>query len=338
MSPEREEWLNQIKEEALDPSLPICDAHHHLWYNADDSYTVEDYRKDISGGHRVLRTVFVESRLMLKENAPPEMQPVGETRFVRDITSAGKVGDDTTIDIAAGIVGFADLTLGAAVAPVLEAHIDAGRGRFRGVRYITAWDASPELKSRRFVPRGLLMDRKFREGFAILHRYGLSFDAWLYHPQLPELIDLAREFPDITIIVNHAGGPLGIGPYATARKSVFQDWKNSISELSGCRNVFMKLGGLGMRISGYHWPEADRPPHSVELARVFEPYILWCIQRFGVDRCMFETNFPVDKASYSCTSLWNAFKRITDNFSYEERLALFYNTAVKVYRLSGCWA
>jgi L-fuconolactonase len=335
MLAEREAWLNQEIEEALEPSLPICDPHHHLWYNSDNNYTAEDFLEDISGGHHVCQTVFVESRMMLKEDAPPEMQPVGETEFVRNIVSGVGGGTDGAPVIAAGIIGFADLTRGAAVAAVLEAHIAAGKNRFRGIRYITARDDSLSIKARFEVPQALLMDRKFREGFAALRRYGLSFDAWLYHPQLAELVDLAREFPDIPIIVDHAGGPLGIGPYELERESVFQDWKRGIRELSYCGNVYIKLGGLGMKICGHHWDEAEKPPDSIELARVFQPYYLWCIERFGVHRCMFESNFPVDKASYSYTTLWNAFKRLTEDFSHEERLALFHDTAVNVYRLSN---
>jgi predicted TIM-barrel fold metal-dependent hydrolase len=269
---------------------------------------------------------------MFKKDASPEMQPVGETEFVLNLPRL-KQETDTAPEIAAGIVGFADLTLGAGVVPVLEAHIAAGRGRFRGIRHIVAWDANPDVHSRRNTPPLLLMNRNFREGFALLQRYNLSFDAWLYHPQLDELIDLAREFPNTSIILDHVGGPLRIGPYTSRRESVFQEWQHSITELAACDNVSIKLGGLGMRISGNNWDMADKPPDSVELAGVFEPYFTRCIECFGVDRCMFESNFPVDKASYSYTVLWNAFKRLTKDFSREERLALFYNTATKVYHI-----
>lgn len=322
-----------MKEETLDLSLPICDAHHHLWYDSELNYRVEDYLGDISGGQNIRRTIFVESRMMLKEGVPPEMQPVGETEYVRDVTSRFHGGTGNLPAIAAGIIGFADLTLGDAVAPVLEAHIAAGEGKFRGIRYTTAWDASPELRSRWEVPRGLMTDRKFREGFATLQRYDLTYDAWLYHPQLIEVVDLAKEFPESRIIVDHAGGPLGIGPYARRRDSAFQEWRRSITELSKCDNVYIKLGGLGMRICGHGWSEAEKPPKSVQIARAIEPYFTWCVEWFGVDRCMFESNFPVDKASYSYSVIWNAFKRLTQNFSQEERLALFYNTASSVYRL-----
>ncbi|OGO08078.1 MAG: amidohydrolase [Chloroflexi bacterium RBG_13_57_8] len=331
--PTDKDELDATIEEPLDPSLPICDAHHHLWYNTDNGYTVEDLLQDISGGHHISRTVFVESGLMLREDAAPEMKPVGETEFVRKVTARARRNTGNIPAVAAGIVGFADLTLGDYVMPVLEAHIAAGKKRFRGIRNITAWDASPALKSRRAALPGLLMDRKFRRGFAALRRYGLSFDAWVYHTQLAEVVDLAREFPDTRVIVNHIGGPLGIGPYARKRDEVFQDWKRSISELAECANVSIKLGGLGMRIFGFGWHEAEKKPSSAELAGVFEPFFLWCIERFGVDRCMFESNFPVDKAAYSYTAVWNAFKRVTAGFSRDERLALFYNTAVNAYRL-----
>ena len=333
MLAEREEWLNQTIEEPLDPSLPICDPHHHLWYGSGNEYTVEDFLRDISGGHNIRKTVFVESGLMFKEDAPAELQSVGETEFIRKLPQP-KQENETEPEIAAGIVGFADLTLGASVAPVLEAHIAAGKQRFRGIRHIAAWDTNRDVHSRRNTPPSLLMDSKFREGFATLQRYNLSFDAWLYHPQLNELIDLTRAFQDTTIILDHVGGPLRIGPYTSRREAVFQEWQRSIAELASCDNVSVKLGGLGMRIFGVDWDKTDNPRSSAELASAFKPYITWCIERFGVERCMFESNFPVDKASYSYAVLWNAFKRLTKDYSEDERLALFYDTASKVYRLN----
>jgi predicted TIM-barrel fold metal-dependent hydrolase len=230
--------------------------------------------------------------------------------------------------VGAGIVGFADLTSGADVASVFEAHLEAGKGRFRGIRQTSTWDASPEFRS---TSRGLLLDPGFRKGFACLQKYGLSFDAWLYHPQLMELLDLARTFPDTTIIVDHMGGPLGIGPYD--RKLVFREWKRGIGALAGCHNVFVKLGGLGMDICGFGWHEKTTPPNSSELAGAMAPYFTWCIEKFGVNRCMFESNFPVDKRSYSYTVIWNAFKKVIKDFPRGEKGALLYDTAVKTYRL-----
>jgi L-fuconolactonase len=239
MSAEGERSFDQVIEEPLDRSLPICDAHHHLWYSFENNYTAGDFLHDVSGGHHVSSTVFIESRKMLNQNAPPEMKPVGKTEFVSEITSNLKSDTDCGTAVAAGIVGFADLTLGISVSPVLEAHIAAGKNRFRGVRYTTAWDATPELKSRWEIHRVFLIDRKFREGFSTLQDYNLTFDAWLYHPQLMELADLARKFPDITIIIDHAGGTLGIGPYAKNRETVFREWKQYIKVLSGFDDVYI---------------------------------------------------------------------------------------------------
>jgi len=329
---EREAWLKLTVEETIEPELPICDPHHHLWERPNDRYLLEELLQDTGGGHRIVQTVFVECLSMYRKDGPQEMQPVGETEFVQGIADKNKSGHGLT-DVAAGIVGFADLTLGAAVAPVLETHIAASKNRFRGIRYISTWDASPDIISSRNVPRGLLLDTKFREGFACLQKYDLSFDAWLFYPQLMELVDLARAFPDTCIVMNHIGGLLGTGPYAGKREEVFNDWKRGIAALATCRNVVIKLGGLGMPRSGFGWHERAVPPNSIELAEATAPYYRYCIEHFGVDRCMFESNFPVDKISYSYHVLWNAFKRITKDFSPQERAALFHDTAARVYRL-----
>jgi L-fuconolactonase len=330
MATVREDWLKLTVEDAIEPELLICDPHHHLWYQAENSYTLEEFLKDISVGHNIVKTVFIESRMMLRNEGPDEIKPVGETEYVQKLVLSRQKGKTA---VAAGIVGFTDLTLGSAVAPVLEAHITAGKGRFRGIRYTTARDPKKEVKSRFPVPSGLLADPKFREGFACLRKYGLSFDAWLFHPQIMELAALARAFPDTTIILDHVGGPLGTGFYASRREQVFHDWKIGIDSLSTCPNVYIKLGGLGMEINGFSWYELPAPPGSAELAKAYAPYFLYSIEKFGVNRCMFESNFPVDKRSYSYTILWNAFKRLTKDFSLAERRNLFYDTAVKVYRL-----
>ena len=330
MATVREEWLNLTSEIAIDPDLLICDPHHHLWYQSEDPYQLENFRQDISGGHRIVQTVFIESRKMLRKNAPLSFQPVGETEFIRDIVARNFEGQCQT-RVANGIVGFADLTLGNAVEPVLEAHIEAGQGRFRGIRFTSTWDANSEIKSS--STSRIYADPNFRSGFARLNKYSLSFDAWLYHPQIPELIELARTYPDTPIILDHLGGPLGIGPYISKRDEVFQEWKRNIASLATCQNVRIKLGGLGMSIGGFGWSKWTRPPGSADLAKAFAPYFLWCIEKFGVLRCMFESNYPVDKRSYSYTVLWNAFKLISKSFSNAERKALFYDTAVAAYRL-----
>jgi L-fuconolactonase len=321
----RENWLSLTREEAIEPDLPICDAHHHLWYHAESSYPIEDFIRDISAGHNIVRTVFLESWKSFWTADSRRMTPVAETEYIENIVSKC-----ARPEVAAGIVGFADLTSGKAVEPVLESHLAAGKGRFRGVRHTTVWDASSEFRS---VGKGLLLDSNFRWGFACLRKYGLSFDAWLYHPQLSELADLAKSFPETAIIVNHVGGPLAIGPYARDRNEAFNDWKHQIGKLAIYHNVIIKLGGLGMDICGFGWHERPEPPGSTELAGAMSPYFLWCIEKFGVSRCMFESNFPVDKRSYSYSVIWNAFKKIIKSFSPTEKKALLHDTAAKVYRL-----
>lgn len=331
---EHEASLISTTEDPMDPDLPICDPHHHLWDRPNSRYLLEEFLQDIRGHHHIVQTVFVECRSMYRKDGPQEMQPVGETEFVQGIADQSASGRYGMVTVAAGIVSFADLTLGAAVAPVLEAHIMASRNRFRGIRHPCVWDANADILSRRNFHKGLLLYSKFREGFACLQKYGLSFDAWVYHPQLMELVDLARAFPNVPIILEHMGEPLGIGPYAGKRKEVFQEWKQGIAALATCPNVVVKLGGAGMSNCGFGWHNRITPLTSAELAEAMAPYYLLCIEKFGVDRCMFESNFPVDKLGYSYTVLWNAFKRISKDFSPEDKAALFHDTAVKVYRLA----
>lgn len=319
-------------EKPLEPDLPICDPHHHLWDRPDNCYLLEEFHQDIDGGHNIVSTVFVECSWGYREYGDEILHPVGETESVSQLITQAS---NQSTAVIAGIVGFAELMLGEQVIPVLEAHLAASPDRFRGIRRSVAADDSPEIRSYRNPPLNLLTNTKFREGFACLQRYSLSFDAWLYHPQLPELVDLARAFPDTTIILDHIGGPLAMGPYAGQHKNVFQDWQAGITEVASCPNVVVKLGGLGMPNYGHGWHDRSDHPSSSELAEVMSPYIITCIEKFGVERCMFESNFPVDRVSYSYITLWNAFKRITSEFSKAERSALFHDTAVRTYRLSA---
>jgi predicted TIM-barrel fold metal-dependent hydrolase len=236
--------------------------------------------------------------------------------------------------VCAGIVGHADLRLGTAVRPVLEAHVRAGGGRFRGIRHISAYEAelSSTQPSNASAP-GLLGESGFRAGIATLTALGLSFDAWLYHPQIDELTDLARANPATQIVLNHVGGPLGIGQYGGRRDDVFESWSRSIRSLAGCPNVHVKLGGLGMRINGMGFEQGAEPPSSDALAAAFRPYFETCLEAFGADRCMFESNFPVDKGAYPYAAYWNACKRLTQNASPAEKAALFSGTASRFYRL-----
>ena len=318
-------------ETVLEPDLPICDPHHHLWERPPKDYLLGELLQDLRSGHNVVSTVAVECRYSYRQGGREELRPVGETEFLDQVASRADADPAIETRVAAAIVAHANLTLGDKVAAVLEAHGAASPDRFRGIRHSTIWDASNALRSD--APPGLLADSQFRRGFGCLGKLNLSFDAWLYHPQLPELADLARAFPDVTIILNHIGAPLGIGPYAGKRDEVFQVWSRGIAALASCPNVFVKLGGVGSLRSGYDWHERAVNPSSAELAAALRPYFEGCIEKLGADRCMFESNFPVEKLSTSYVNLWNSFKRITERYSAGERAALFHDTAARVYRI-----
>jgi predicted TIM-barrel fold metal-dependent hydrolase len=333
-------WLQQVIEPVLEPGLPIVDPHHHLWDLPGNRYLAAELLTDLGAGappggrHDVRATVFVECMAGYRSDGPEALRPIGETEFVAALAGVADAMAPGGPRIAAGIVGFADLTLGTAVEPVLQAHLAAGRGRLRGIRHAAAWHADERIRrSHSRPPPGLLLDARFRAGFAQLAPLGLSFDAWLYHPQIGELADLARAFPDTTIVLDHYGGPLGIGPYEGRADAVYAGWCQSIDELAGCPNVVAKLGGLHMPINGFGWHKRERPPTSLELADATRRYVHHAIERFGPGRCMFESNFPVDKASCSYTVLWNAFKRLASGCSAAEKALLFHDTAARVYRL-----
>jgi predicted TIM-barrel fold metal-dependent hydrolase len=326
-------WLNKAAAEPiLDPDLPIIDTHHHLWQRPDHRYLLHELLADLRGGHNVVATVFLQCHAMYRTSGPEELRPVGETEFVAGIAAMSESGGYGSPRVAAGIVGYADLTLGDRVESVLEAHIRAGGGRFRGVRHSGNWDADPIIGNGAPGP-GVYRRADFRAGLARLAALGLSLDAWVFHTQLAEVIDLARAFPATNIIMGHVGGVLGYGPYAGRRDEVFASWKASVTELAKCPNVTMKLGGMMMRAALYDYGAAERPVTSEELATSWRPYMETCIELFGPRRCMFESNFPVEKMGIGWAGLWNAFKRIAASASADEKLALFHDTAERVYRL-----
>jgi len=331
----RPEWLARREEEILDPELPIVDPHHHL-VDRDNTgrYLLPDLLADAGSGHNITATVYLEWLSMYRAGGLAELRPVGEVEFANGVAAIAESGTYGKTKVCAGIVGYADLMLGAQVEPVLEAMIMAGGGRFRGIRYISA--SHPDEAARgSSVNRaaGLLMNGKVREGFARLHPLGLSFDAWMYFTQLGELADLARAFPETPIVLDHVGGAIGIGPYAGRRDEVFAEWKRNIGEVARCPNVHVKLGGLGMRLFGFDVHAGELPPSSEQLATLWRPYIETCIEAFGPERAMFESNFPVDKGSGSYQLFWNAFKRIAAGCSAAEKTALFSGTASRFYRL-----
>jgi L-fuconolactonase len=332
-SPIRQEWLDRRVEEILAPDLPIVDPHHHLWDRPGWRYLLDELLADLNSGHNIVATVFLQCRAMHRAGGPEPLRPVGETEFVNGVAAMSASGGFGPTRVCAGIVGHADLTLGAPVREVLEAHLRAGGDRFRGIRHSNAWDASVPRPTN--APRpDLLAEADFRAGFAQLAPLGLSFDAWLYHPQIPELTALARAFPDTPIVLNHVGGPLGLGAYAGRRAEMIAAWSASIRDLATCPNVSVKLGGLGMPLTGLGFHEQAEPPSSERLAEASRPYFETCIAAFGTDRCMFESNFPVDKESFSYAVYWNACKRLTQGASATEKAALFSGSAARFYRIA----
>ena len=327
------EWLQLRVEAPIEPDLPIIDPHHHFWDRGGQRYFLPELAADLAG-QNVRQTVFVEATWAHRTDGPVELRPVGETEFVDDLARQSADGATGDLRAAAGIVGTADLRLGDAVAPVLEAHLAASPLRFRGIRHRAAWVDPADAPGRQSeTPQGILLDAKFRAGFAQLAKHNLTFDAWLYHPQITELTDLARAFPETTIILNHLGGPLGIGTFAGKRAEIFAQWKIDIAEIAKLPNVMMKVGGIQMTMNGFGWHERPLPPSSQELLAENRPWYMYVIEQFGHDRCMFESNFPPDRLSCSYTTLWNQFKLLTKDFTPSERAALFHDTALRVYRL-----
>lgn len=324
-------WQAVPPESVLEPDQPIIDPHHHLREGPSGRYHLPELTADLGGGHDVRATVFVDSQSGYRDEGPDLLRPVGETELVGRWVAEAPAGD--RFAACAGIVGALDLLHGAEAREGLLAHIEAGKGRFRGVRDPLVWDASDINYGPRRPAADRMSDPRFRAGFAQLAPLGLTFDAWVFHHQIPLLADLARNFPDTVVVLDHIGAPLGVGPYANRRAEVFASWRSALLELARCPNVVVKLGGLGMLFFGFDFHLRPAPPSSAELAVAWQPYIDLCIDAFGPARCMFESNFPVDKQTCSYTTLWNAFKRIVAGCSPDEKQALFFDTANRVYRL-----
>lgn len=318
----------------MDPGRPIVDAHHHLWEKPGAIYLGADMIADIGTGHSVVATVAVEAKVWFDPSLGSDLESLGETRALAAIAAESESRPGKACRVAAGIVGFVDLRLGRRAGPILDAHVAAAGGRFRGVRNTSAWHADPEARGSVLLPPpGLLYQRDFREGLEVLGERGLVFDAWMYHTQLSELADLARDMPDLPIVLDHQGGPIGIGPYAGRRAEVFARWRKGMEDVSRHANICVKLGGFGMLMSGFDFHDRPHPPSSDQLAEAWGPYVRTCIDLFGASRCMFESNFPVDKGTISYCVLWNAFKKIASSCSEEEKNALFLATADRVYGL-----
>ena len=345
---------NASTEAILEPELPIIDPHHHLWdwpaallaglpkpehgfetvLRRAMRYLLPEFLSDLNTGHNIRATVFVQCSAMYRADGPEAFKPVGETEFVNGVAAMCASGTYGPIRACAGIVGHVDLTAGAAVREVLEAHLRTASDRFRGIRHSASYDADSNVLGPLVrVGAGLYTQKNFREGYAQLGQYGLSFDAWLLEPQLPELIDLARTFPHTPVVLDHVGTPLGVASYQGKREARFPGWRDNIRKLAALPNVSVKLGGLAMAFCNFPSFLQSPAAPSTQLADEWRPYIETCIEAFGAHRCMFESNFPVDMGSCTYPVLWNAFKILSKQYSADERTALFSGTAQRVYRL-----
>jgi predicted TIM-barrel fold metal-dependent hydrolase len=331
--PTRSDWLGKRKEAALHPELAIVDSHHHLWSRGGEAYLLPEFLEDTTSGHRIVATVYMECHSNYRTGGMEHLQPVGEVEYACKIAEESEKRPGST-RVCAGIVGSTDLRQGDHLQEVLEAMVAAGRGRFRGIRQIAAWHPDPSVKGTVFSPApGLLLDPGLRRGMKVLAAKGLSFETWALHTQLIELYDLASACPDVAIVMNHAGGAIGMGLYAGRRDLAFAEWRSAIQTLAKAPNVFAKIGGFGMRVWGFGFHQQPLPPSSEELAVALRPYVETCVEAFGPARCMFESNFPPDKGSFSYVNLWNAYKRIMAKCSADEQRWLFRGTAEHVYHL-----
>lgn len=336
IQPPRPEWLALAEpEDVLLPDLPIVDTHLHLWDMNGQRYFIEEYARDVAScGHNVSASVFVETLMMYRKEGPEHLKYVGETEFAVGQAAMAASGKYTDSRVAAGIVGFADLTQGELTREALEAHVAAGNGRFRGIRQRAKWDADPVVKGKYSVDRqGFYLEPALGAGLDILTSLGLSFDASIYHPQMPDVAALARAHPDANIILNHTGSPVGHSSYAGQEAKNHSVWLAGLKELARCPNVSVKLGGMLMNLANFDFTAARRPPTSTELAHLWRPYIEPCLEWLGPERCMVSSNFPVDKAGFSYGTVWNMFKHIMEPCSQQERAQVFHGTARRVYRL-----
>lgn len=331
------DWLARaIREPVIEPELPIVDPHMHFWdHKTGYKYYVEEFARDIAAsGHNVEATVFVECHAMYRASGPEHLKCVGETEFAVGMAAMAASGKYTSSRAAAAIVGCADLTLGERTRETLEAHMEAANGRFRGVRQRAKWDPDPVVRGPVSADHaGLYLDPEFGEGLDLLTSMGLSLDASIFHPQLPDVAALARAHPDASIVVVHTGSPVGHSSYAGKEAEVHANWLAGMKELAKCPNVSIKMGGLLMCLGNFDFTTADAPPTSDQLAQLWRPFIEPCIELFGAHRCMASSNFPVDKAGVPYGTLWNMFKRLTAGCSADEKKMIFSGTARRIYRL-----
>lgn len=329
-----EAWLAQYREEILEPQLPIVDPHHHMWSRTGSVYLFPELMADLSSGHNLRATVFEECGSMYRADGPAELRSLGETEFITGVAAMSASGGFGPSRACAAMVGNVNLLLGARVEPILAAHVAVSGGRFHAIRFSTAWDADERVH--KTVPRPkILAEPNFREGYRYLAKFALTFDAWVYHPQLSEVAELAAAFPDTPIVVNHFGSPILGGPNAGRTDEVFAEWRASMTALAAHPNVYVKLGALPVRRAGSAGKADNAPLSSEDIAKAWRPFFEVCLDKFGARRCMFESNFPVQKRFCSYAVFWNACKRLARGASAAEKSELFAGAAARAYRLAA---
>jgi predicted TIM-barrel fold metal-dependent hydrolase len=328
----RPDWLALHVETALDPSQLVIDSHHHLYHRPGLRYLLEEYLADLDCGHNVRATVAVQARAMLRAEGPLDLASLGETEFLNGQAAMSASGIYGTARVSAAIVGHVDLTLGDRLRPVLERHM-AASARLQGVRQPLAWDADTTLLNPAYgTTEGLADNAAFRQGLSVLQDLGLAFEIWAFYPQLPRLARLAAAFPDLTFVVNHLGGVIRAG--AHAERDIYPLWRQGLAALADCPNVLVKLSGLGMRLSGLGFDERAQPPSSEDLAAVWRPWMMTALELFGPSRCMWGSNFPVDKGSYSYGIGLNAIKRLLTDATPDDRQDVLWRTAARHYNIN----
>jgi len=326
--PVRENWLALTREEIIAPEQPIFDAHHHLWDRPEGRYVTTDLMDDIGKGQNVCASLYIQCRTGYRSGGPDEFRPLGEVETILNWSSDFP-------NFPAGIVAFADLQLGEDVREVLDALVDVSVGKVKGIRNTTAYHPDPAVRSNpRPAQDGLLRSDAFRSGAKAVGEKGLCLDIWAYQSQLDEVHTLARALPELTIVLNHCGGPLGIGSYSRNDQDTFHEWRKALARIARLQNTRIKIGGFGLSVMGYEYAHAAKPPLSERLAHDWAPYVETCIALFGSERAMFESNFPVDKGQFSYTALWNAFKRLSADGSPDERADLFWRSAARCYGIN----
>jgi len=324
-------WLASLQEEILEPDLPIIDPHHHLWMRNGYRYLIPEFMEDAASGHNIVSTVFAECHSLYRPDGPEAEKPLGETDFITGCAAMAANGAFGPAKACAAMFGRVDMTLGAAVRPLLEQHLERSAGRFKGVRYSTGWDANERIPN--VTPnQHALVDPAALEAAGVLADMNLTLDVWLYHPQLSDVAALADKLPGLNIVLNHVGSPILGGPYRDKRDEVFADWKAGIADVAKRQNVYCKLGALPIRGPSFTG-DKSLPPGSEEIAAAWGPWMQVCIEAFGPARSMFESNFPVQKRWSSYQITWNAFKRMAAGASADEKRDLFTGAAERAYRL-----